>query len=116
MSKPFVGWFFNALNAMPLDRGKVDSKTVRTIVGRLQAGRVVGIFPEGSIRTPESSVLTRCGVAGLALAIDAAWYALVALLLAGLGGDQWLGRHRRAVGMGTGVLYLLVAAMVVWTV
>ena len=52
-----VGWFFGGLNAMPLDRSRVDGGTVRQIVERLKAGRVVGIFPEGGLRTPETSVL-----------------------------------------------------------
>ena len=55
--KPLVAWFFKSLNAMPLDRGKVDSATVRSIISRLSAGRVVGIFPEAGIRRPDNSVL-----------------------------------------------------------
>jgi 1-acyl-sn-glycerol-3-phosphate acyltransferase len=57
MRLPLVGSFFRALNAMPLDRGRVDAATVRSIIERLRRGRVVGIFPEAGIRTPTTSVL-----------------------------------------------------------
>jgi 1-acyl-sn-glycerol-3-phosphate acyltransferase len=55
--KPLVGWFFGSMNAFPLDRNRPDSPTVRTILDRLARGRVVAMFPEGNLRTPETSVL-----------------------------------------------------------
>jgi 1-acyl-sn-glycerol-3-phosphate acyltransferase len=67
---PFVAWFYGNMNAFPLDRSKPDSPTVRIILDRLQRGRAVAMFPEGGIRTMETSVLSggrmRPGVGRLA--------------------------------------------------
>ena len=54
---PAARWFLSSMNASPLDRGKVDTVTVRTIVRHLRRGRVVGIFPEGGVKTGEDSAL-----------------------------------------------------------
>lgn len=54
---PLMAWFYGNMNAFPLDRGRVDVGATRTILERLKRGRVVGIFPEGVIRTEENSVL-----------------------------------------------------------
>jgi 1-acyl-sn-glycerol-3-phosphate acyltransferase len=54
---PFMAWFYGNMNAFPLDRSRVDAGTTRIILDRLRRGRAVGIFPEGSIRTEENSVL-----------------------------------------------------------
>ena len=56
---PAARWFLSSMNAAPLDRGKVDTVTVRTIVRHLRQGRVVGIFPEGGVRTGEDSALKK---------------------------------------------------------
>jgi len=56
-SKPLVGWFYGSLNAFPLDRSRADSKTVRIILGRLERGRAVAMFPEGGIREGRDSVV-----------------------------------------------------------
>ena len=54
---PLSRWFLSAMGASPLDRSRADTTTVRTITGHLRAGRVVGIFPEGRLRTGAESVL-----------------------------------------------------------
>lgn len=54
---PLIAWFYGHMGAFPLDRGRVDTGTTRTIIDRLKRGRVVGIFPEGSVQTDETSVL-----------------------------------------------------------
>ncbi len=63
------------MNAFPLDRSKPDSPTVRIILDRLKKGRAVAMFPEGHIRTMETSVLTgspfKPGVARIAQLADA---------------------------------------------
>jgi 1-acyl-sn-glycerol-3-phosphate acyltransferase len=56
-AQPLVGWFYRNLNAFPLDRSRPDAPTVRTILRRLQRGRVVAIFPEGGFRTGTASVI-----------------------------------------------------------
>ena len=72
-AKPLVGWFYGHMNAFPLDRSRNDSKTVRIIRDRLRRGRVIAMFPEGNIRTPDSSVLNggslKAGVARLAMMV-----------------------------------------------
>src|SRR3954468_5087227 len=54
---PLVALLYGSVNTFPLDRSKPDSPTVRIILDRLKRGRVVAMFPEGNIRTPETSVL-----------------------------------------------------------
>jgi 1-acyl-sn-glycerol-3-phosphate acyltransferase len=67
---PWVKWFFTNMNAMPLDRGRVDTVTTRTILERLKRGRAVALFPEGRVQDDAGSVLNggkiRPGVFGLA--------------------------------------------------
>lgn len=52
-----VAWFMGNMNAFPLDRSRVDPGTTRIILDRLKRGRVIAMFPEGNIRTPEKSLL-----------------------------------------------------------
>lgn len=54
---PFSRWFMNSFGALPLDRSKTDTVTVRRLARLLAAGNVVGIFPEGGVRHDEASVL-----------------------------------------------------------
>ena len=66
----FVAWFFRSVNVFALDRSKVDTATVRTILDRLSKGRIVAMFPEGRFRTAADSVLSggdiKPGIAKLA--------------------------------------------------
>lgn len=57
MAVPFVGPFYRAMGAYPLDRGRVDTRTTRWILDRLGRGRVVAMFPEGRIRSEAESVV-----------------------------------------------------------
>ena len=52
-----VGWFYRSLNAFPLDRSRPDAPTVRTILDRLERGRLVVMFPEGGFRRGNASVV-----------------------------------------------------------
>jgi 1-acyl-sn-glycerol-3-phosphate acyltransferase len=54
---PFTRWFLSSMLAAPLDRSRTDTATVRLITRHLRAGRVVGLFPEGGLRTGGDSVL-----------------------------------------------------------
>ena len=71
---PLARWFFTSMNAMPLDRGRVDTVTTRQILDRLQRGRVVAMFPEGRLQDESGSVLKggkiRKGIFGLARKAD----------------------------------------------
>ncbi len=71
---PLVAFIYRSANVFPLDRSRPDSPTVRIILDRLKRGRVITMFPEGSIRTVENSVLTgapfKPGIARLAQLAD----------------------------------------------
>jgi 1-acyl-sn-glycerol-3-phosphate acyltransferase len=54
---PVSRWFLRSMLAAPLDRSRADTVTVRVIVRHLRAGRVVGLFPEGGLRSGAESVL-----------------------------------------------------------
>ena len=58
---PLVALLFGAVNVFPLDRSRVDSPTVRTILDRLRRGRVVAMFPEGHVRTDERTSVIHGG-------------------------------------------------------
>ena len=71
--RPAAAWYWDALAAIPVDRARVSRAAAVTILKRLADGRVVGIFPEGGIRTREQSVLAgggiHAGACRLALAV-----------------------------------------------
>jgi len=50
-------WFYRGLGAFPVRRGRADRTALKTVMDRLKAGRVVGIFPEGGLRAGPTSVL-----------------------------------------------------------
>ena len=66
----FTGWLYGSMNAFPLDRHRPDAPTVRMLLHRLEQRRAVAMFPEGAIRTPQTSLLSggpiKPGIAGLA--------------------------------------------------
>jgi 1-acyl-sn-glycerol-3-phosphate acyltransferase len=66
----FVAVYLRLLDAFPTDRARVDRTAVRTALKRLENGRVVGLFPEGGIRSGKTSVLNgapmKAGVASFA--------------------------------------------------
>lgn len=43
----FGRWLMHSLHAFPVDRSKADRAAIRVALERLEAERVVGIFPEG---------------------------------------------------------------------
>lgn len=51
-----LGLFYRQFDTITLRRGTADPAALRTIVGRLRAGRVVGFFPEARITPPAESV------------------------------------------------------------
>ena len=54
---PVLGFLLRAIDAFPAERDRADLKTIRTAIGRLKSGRVVGLFPEGGIRDGTRSLL-----------------------------------------------------------
>jgi 1-acyl-sn-glycerol-3-phosphate acyltransferase len=69
-SQPLVAAWLRAIDAYPVDRANLDRRAVRESLGRLRAGRAIGMFPEGGIRDGAGSVIEgaplRPGVAALA--------------------------------------------------
>lgn len=63
MEELFRGKIFGALlrrvGAFPVKRGSPDRAAIKTAIGRLRAGHVVGIFPEGGIRDGPASLLSQ---------------------------------------------------------
>jgi 1-acyl-sn-glycerol-3-phosphate acyltransferase len=56
--KKFVGPFYAKMNVVFIDRSLADSGAALALAKRLRRGRVVGIFPEGQIRTEAKSVIS----------------------------------------------------------
>ena len=67
---PVLGPILRAIDCLPTDRHRSERKTIRRVIERLKAGRIVGMFPEGGIRDGAASVLEgaplRPGVSALA--------------------------------------------------
>ncbi len=67
---PILGPILRAIDCLPTDRHRSERKTIRSVIERLKAGRIVGMFPEGGIRDGAASVLEgaplRPGVSALA--------------------------------------------------
>lgn len=51
----FLGWLMELLNSYPVKRGAADLQAIRMTVERLEQGRVVNIFPEGT-RTADGAI------------------------------------------------------------
>lgn len=67
---PLLAGLLRWIGSFPVGRGKMDYSAVRTAIDRLKRGRMVGVFPEGGLRTGPASVLEgaplKPGVAALA--------------------------------------------------
>jgi 1-acyl-sn-glycerol-3-phosphate acyltransferase len=98
---------FTGMGAMPLDRSRRDSATTRQVVQRLRGGRVVAMFPEGHIRTPQGSVLAggtiRPGIGRIAHLADVP---VVPCVILGTGAycrfSSWLPLRRVVYGVSFG--------------
>lgn len=67
---PVLGWLVRQLGAFPVKRGGVGKESIKTALGILRAGEVMGIFPEGT-RNTDSGVAKK-GAAHFALRSGAA--------------------------------------------
>jgi 1-acyl-sn-glycerol-3-phosphate acyltransferase len=67
---PIFGWMLKQGHVFPIDRTKNDRGAIKTALARLEAGNLVGIFPEGGIRHGGASVL---GGAELPLGTASLW-------------------------------------------
>jgi 1-acyl-sn-glycerol-3-phosphate acyltransferase len=50
-------WLLRAVHAFPVNRQGVPVRAIKTALARLARGEVVGVFPEGEIKTGGASVL-----------------------------------------------------------
>jgi 1-acyl-sn-glycerol-3-phosphate acyltransferase len=53
----WIGDMLGAVHAFPVNRQGVPVKAIKTAVKRLRKGEIVGVFPEGEIKTGHESVL-----------------------------------------------------------
>jgi len=63
--RPLPRWFFSRLHAFPVRRGLADREAIRTAQERVQAGHLLGIFPEGTRNTTDAELLPMQGGASL---------------------------------------------------
>lgn len=81
---PLSRWFLSSMGAMPLDRSRPDAATARQVARHLRSGNVVGIFPEGGLRTGDASVLVTGEMKeGLARLAEIAGVPVVPCVIAG---------------------------------
>lgn len=59
-------WFFELVDAIPVDRSGKDLSATRDALRALQSGRVLGVFPEGRIEETEDLLPFQTGAAMLA--------------------------------------------------
>ena len=60
-------WVYERAGCVPVDRVRPTVSALRGMLDRLEAGRVVGMFPEGGIHPPEQRPRAKPGAALLAL-------------------------------------------------
>ena len=62
-----LSWVFKTIEAIPVDRGGRDLAATRAALRALEAGRILGVFPEGKIETSRKLLPFQTGVALMAL-------------------------------------------------
>jgi 1-acyl-sn-glycerol-3-phosphate acyltransferase len=67
MDLPVLGRAFRLLDVIPVDRGSRETGPLRTALRRLQEGRIIGIFPEGTFSTTGEILEFQTGVALMAI-------------------------------------------------
>ena len=65
---PLLGGFLDSVEAIPIERGRSDAGAIESAIAALEAGEVVGIFPEGGVAREGP---WRRGAARMALATGA---------------------------------------------
>jgi 1-acyl-sn-glycerol-3-phosphate acyltransferase len=104
---PFVATLFNACNVFPLERSRPDPATIRIVLGRLERGRVVVMFPEGRFRTEADSVINGGSLSpGVARIARMAGVPVIPCCLINTGAyrkpSAWLPLRRTRFGMNFG--------------
>ena len=62
-----IGWFTRIAGCIPVNRDGKDTGSAKEALRCLQAGKLIGIFPEGGINTGDGLLPFNAGVAWLAL-------------------------------------------------
>jgi 1-acyl-sn-glycerol-3-phosphate acyltransferase len=62
-----TGWISRAMQSIPVDRDGRDMGPTREAIRRLERGDLIGIFPEGGLRTGDGLQAANSGIAFLAL-------------------------------------------------
>jgi 1-acyl-sn-glycerol-3-phosphate acyltransferase len=62
-----LGWIFRTVEAIPVDRSGRDLAATRAAMRALEAGRILGVFPEGRIEKTPELLEFQTGVALLAI-------------------------------------------------
>jgi 1-acyl-sn-glycerol-3-phosphate acyltransferase len=62
-----MNWLFKAIEVIPVDRGGRDLAATRSALRALEAGRILGVFPEGKIETTRDLLPFQTGVALMAI-------------------------------------------------
>ena len=65
-AKPLLGGILRGMGVFPVDRGKADMQAIRTALGILKKGGILGIFPEGTRVHAEETGSARSGAIMLA--------------------------------------------------
>lgn len=67
-SDPKLGWFLRMCEAIPTNRGGIDTAATKMAIRLARKGELVGLFPEGRLNTTDQFMLPgRPGVAMIAL-------------------------------------------------
>jgi 1-acyl-sn-glycerol-3-phosphate acyltransferase len=74
MDLPVLGRVFKTLDVIPVDRGSRETGALRTALRRLKEGRIIGMFPEGTISTTNKLLDFQTGVALMAIRTQAPVY------------------------------------------
>jgi 1-acyl-sn-glycerol-3-phosphate acyltransferase len=62
-----AGWFFRTIGVIPVERSGRDTGPLRAAIRALEAGKVLGIFPEGRIARSRELLPFQTGVALMAI-------------------------------------------------
>ena len=62
-----MGWLFNTVGIIPVDRNGRDTSSLRGALRALQAGRVLGVFPEGRFSPTHELLPFQTGIAMMAI-------------------------------------------------
>ena len=101
----WFGFLMQKCHVIPISRKRVDTKAFKIALDRLKTGRIVGIFPEGGLRSGKTSVLEGAALTeGITLLAARSGCVIRPVVL--VGSDQlyvarnWFRRPRVVVAVG----------------